>query len=194
MQRKYKTLNFYNKSEIQERLQTYFKFMVVRHPLKRIASAYEDKFFKQGSSPVTFQLYNKKIQRKVIGSVPKKFRKSRVVTFEQFAKYLTMTDPSEYDSHWARYHDLCSPCDIHYDYIAKLETLDTDAPVIISHLKKSTAHASGLQVPSYNANHNETKDKPYKEYYKDINQTTLLKLQDIYSFDFKLFDYGRSII
>ena len=43
------SLASFSKTEIHERLKTYFKFLVVRHPLKRILSAYLNKFEPYGN-------------------------------------------------------------------------------------------------------------------------------------------------
>ena len=40
----FRRLSNYSKSEINQRLKTYFKFLVVRHPMERLLSAYRSKF------------------------------------------------------------------------------------------------------------------------------------------------------
>jgi len=39
---------------------------------------------------------------------------------------------NQWDHHWMTYQRLCHPCHIRYDFIAKLETMQTDARVLLS--------------------------------------------------------------
>ena len=112
--------------------------MVVRHPLERLASAYHDKFVTRKTSKVTFSKYKKKILHAVHAV---NVSKPVPVTFQHFIQYLTMVNPAKFDEHWQLYNDRCAPCTIEYDYIAKLETMSSDLPVLLQRLSKDTTTA-----------------------------------------------------
>ena len=78
------SLASFSKTEIQERLKTYFKFLVVRHPLKRIVSAYLNKFEPYGNLSdvhVRFKGYLPFIQKQKYGN-------SSAVAFSDFVEYI----------------------------------------------------------------------------------------------------------
>ncbi len=75
-------------SVIDRRYQDYFKFVVVRHPLQRVVSAYYE----------------------VIAKLKKyKNHKGKPLDFRQYVKAITgkMLD---YNPHWRRYHNRCKLC------------------------------------------------------------------------------------
>ena len=79
-----RSLAEFSKAEIQERLKTYFKFLVVSHPLKRIVSAYFNKFEPYGNLSdvhISFKGYLPFIQRQNYG-------KSSVIAFSDFVEYI----------------------------------------------------------------------------------------------------------
>ena len=75
----------FSKGEIQERLKTYFKFLVVRHPWERILSAYWSKFGRfRNLSDVHFRFkgYLPFIQRQI-------YKSNSNITFSDFVEYIT---------------------------------------------------------------------------------------------------------
>ena len=79
------SLASFSKTEIHERLKTYFKFLVVRHPLKRIVSAYLNKFEPYGNLSnvhARFKGYLPFIQKQRYGN-------SSSVAFSDFVEYIT---------------------------------------------------------------------------------------------------------
>ena len=79
------SLAAFSKEEIQERLTTYFKFFVVRHPFIRLLSAYWSKFGRFGDlSDVHFRFK---------GYLPfllrQKYKSNSNVTFSDFVEYIT---------------------------------------------------------------------------------------------------------
>ena len=79
------SLAAFSKEEIQKRLKTYFKFLVVRHPLIRLLSTYWSKFGRFGNlSDVHFRFkgYLPFLQRQ-------KYKSSSNITFSDFVEYIT---------------------------------------------------------------------------------------------------------
>ena len=68
--------------------------------------------------------------------LPASSSKSALPTFKDFVKYLINDVPSKdniiskahgvSDIHWMPYYVNCAPCDIHYDIIMKMETMNED--------------------------------------------------------------------
>ena len=107
----------------------YYKIMVARHPFDRIYSAYVNKFktnvdlpFKKKHGYNILNLFHK--------DLPKETRKKgEGVTFSEFIQYTKL--PMGKNPHWEPTYNLCEPCEIHYDKILKVETLDPDTEDVI---------------------------------------------------------------
>ena len=77
-------LSSYSSDEVTERLATYRKLLVVRHPLTRLVSAYDDKIARVNP-------YGEKIRRKIIAMTSSRDVNTsshfQQITFEQFIRY-----------------------------------------------------------------------------------------------------------
>ena len=103
------------------------KFMFVREPYERLFSAYVDKLFAPNALYWSY-----------IGTfITNNFRKNATqvsklcghdTTFEEFVRYFlhSQTTHEKRDSHFVPIFEHCSPCEIDYDYIGKLETFKED--------------------------------------------------------------------
>ena len=126
--------SFDSESEILHRLDTYFKFLVVRHPLDRLLSGYyeklvkNNKYYKQGLGKYIVELVRKEPTHRALTEADE-------FTFTELLMMLLIFHQNwkKVDGHWENYFKLCLPCAIKYDYIAKLETSDFDAQHIIQH-------------------------------------------------------------
>ena len=227
-----KFLSEYNWEEIQHRLNTYFKFIVVRDPLKRFLSAYKDKFEKRGHAALLFNLY-KTFINKVNGISD--VHSDRTISFPEFTKYvinvykeslklvnnltldginMDMLDSGSQffdthivnrsyaesvilgtekthlkglrllDVHWARYSSMCHPCLVNYDYIANLDTLEDDAPVILKQLG-----FTGDPPKLISEKHPKTTNSKEIKYYGQLTTEQIDTLKIIYKNDLKLFGF-----
>ena len=176
-------LNTYNASEIQIRLKSYFKFMVARHPLVRLLSGYRDKL------EVWDAMFEFKVGRfiKQLHFSANQSKRARV-TFEEFVHYLVNKSPVDYNFHWRPFTLLCQPCEIHYDYIVKLETSHVDYPYIFSKLKNMTDSKRRI-LKSMKAHKTTTDLESIKKYYDRIPAPYMNTLETIYRFDLNLFGY-----
>ena len=108
-------------------LSSYYKFMVVRHPLTRLVSAYNDKIIgggdRQGFQPVI----------RVIRQQHNK-AENTTVTFSDFLEYILELSPRRLNQHWRPISMVCDPCHVEYDKIIKLETQKEDLREIFSRL------------------------------------------------------------
>ena len=178
-------LNSYNHSERLIRLKTYFKFMVARHPMVRVLSAYREKL------ELPNQYYHSFLGRPIerqYGHVPPRQSKGDNVTFEQMVRYLVDRRPTVYDHHWTPVSLLCKPCEIQYDYIARLETSNADYEHIFSKLKDVPGSKKGLPE-SVTTHKGRTDFDNVKNYYQQVPLTYINTLVEKYNLDFHLFGY-----
>ena len=118
-------LSDYPQKEREFRLKNYFKYMIVRNPFERLYSSYKYMHVKKDYSPKHMnQWINKTLRNSTSppGSTPKWLEPP--VTFKEFLAYLAREysygKPGSEDQHWATYNNICDPCHIDYDYIAKV--------------------------------------------------------------------------
>ncbi|KAM6940062.1 carbohydrate sulfotransferase 12-like [Xenentodon cancila] len=175
------------------KLQHYTKFLFVRDPFVRLISAFRNKFgrpnedFYRHFGSVMLHRYGN-----VTGSLPataaKAFAAGLKPTFQQFIAYLL--DPetereSIFNEHWRQVYRLCHPCQVKYDFIGHLETLDTDEKHLLKLLKVDHL----LRFPS--GAQNRTATSWEKDWFAQIPITTRRELYKLYEPDFKLFGYPK---
>lgn len=189
--------------DLEERdfvMKNYTKFIIVRHPFTRVLSAYRNKLEPNGTYESTHSNSSKKYYwRNRIGSkILKQYRGAETaneymehperyeLTFKEFVDFISThaRKPSLNDRHWQRMAEICYPCDIEYDYIAKVETLPEDSIYFLlsngfsSHLQNYANHAT-----------NSSSLTSVLQYYSSLSEESKDKLYQRYKVDFQLFDY-----
>ena len=185
----------FNKEERDQKLRDYYKILVVRHPLDRFVSCWNDKL------AVPWNLSNPEWQRTGPPMI-KMFRKvpqgstlekeiSKGVTLQEFAWYvnhLEQNSPDEHDPHWNTHYRLCHPCSIDYNLIVKVETMQIDTKEVLKRL-----HLNGTEFPLIHARR--TKEKKTLNLQKtivdlrNISSESLQQIKQFYKLDMELFDY-----
>ncbi len=107
-----------------------FKFVVVRDPYTRIASAYQDKI----------RMLNKQRSKFWIRSVQQAAAQQDVainddISFEEFVRVISAQPVEEMDAHWRPQYFEGRFGLIKYDYIAHLEMLSSDLPYILERIE-----------------------------------------------------------
>ena len=105
-------------------------------------------------------------------------------TFQEFLKFIAKTQI--YDEHWKPYYIECAPCEIDYQYILKMESLDKEQVYFATKFNL-------LQFLPDTTNRNpvgRTQLETAKEYYSQISKQLLQEVYELYEFDFRLFDYS----
>ena len=144
------------RSNNSNNLKNYFKFLMVRHPLQRLASAYMDRIVNVKKSNQTFE------------------------TFLRGASRFAHTNP-----HWSPFINTCHPCSIHYDYIAHLETVQEDLPIILTRLNiTDIAHIFS------HSGRGSTKSLMYKGMYTNISKSVLQNIFIKFQPDADMFGYS----
>ncbi|XP_042341684.1 carbohydrate sulfotransferase 12-like [Plectropomus leopardus] len=175
------------------KLQHYTKFLFVRDPFVRLISAFRNKFgrpnedfYKQFGSVMLRRYGN------VSGSLPERaaeaFAAGIKPTFQQFITYLL--DPetereSIFNEHWRQVYRLCHPCQVKYDFIGRLETLETDA----EHLLKLLEVDHLIRFPS--GARNRTAASWERDWFRQIPMAMRRELYKLYEPDFELFGYPK---
>lgn len=184
-------LNTYkNMTEIRHKIEVYFKFIIVRDPLKRLLSAYRDRFLKTKDRA----LYRNVIGRKII----EHYRQGsaspadtmEVVNFNEFVDYTTRNalKSGKLDPHWNTFQRNCRLCLINYDFIGKLETFNEDSNYILKRISTknikpvSSAHGPHWKLPN-------ATEALFERYYKTLWPETYEQVEKVYHFDCKAFGY-----
>ncbi|KAJ0062559.1 hypothetical protein NL108_017097 [Boleophthalmus pectinirostris] len=193
-------LSSYRPPEITHRLDSYFKFLIVRDPFERLISAFKDKFvlnprfepwYKLDIAPAIIRKY-----RRFHGDHgAAEDERGAGLRFEDFVRYLGDAEGRHrldrqfgaHIIHWLSYVELCAPCDIDYDVIGHHETLERDAAHILR-----AAGIDGLvtypHIPPGITRYNRTK---VQSYFSGIGKRDARRLFARYQGDFTLFGYER---
>nr|XP_054756837.1 carbohydrate sulfotransferase 11-like isoform X1 [Lytechinus pictus] len=182
-----------SKEEQEYRLQNYRKVMFVRNPLARVVSAYKNKFADLAvyrTAPPVFHKFGKRIVKRYRNNPsPLALTTGENVTFAEFVTYLTnKNERLEFDRHWKEMYKLCSPCQIHYDFIGKLENAYDEAEYVLRNMNFTRS----LSFPGRENSHpTNVSSSGTDEYFENFSTETLRALWDIYHTDFELFGYPK---
>ena len=104
-------------SSLENKLRKYTGFMIARHPMDRLYSAFRDKILRK--------------------SIVVKNINGRTITpsFSRFLTFLAMSNPTSYNRHWKPNWVLCNPCMYNYDYILKMESFDRDSGSLLRQVR-----------------------------------------------------------
>ena len=172
----WKRLYQYSEEERNIRLQTYFKFLFVRDPLKRLLSAYKNKFI--GNDRGVSRSARMHI---IMEYRPKDLnKKNNWVSFPEFIQYFS--EDRERNQHWRQYEKLCHPCAVNYSFIGHLETLEDDAHLLL----KMAAIDDRVSFPPV---HKSTSSSEILDYYSQVPVEYITRLGKLYRSDFEMFGY-----
>ena len=170
-------------------LRHYTKFLVVRHPLDRLLSAYYNIVHKSsnglGPGPA------------VIRALELKYKTQRSkLTLTQFVDFLTSTKPVPasvlYDRHYDTFAHACDVCNIHYDYVIRHETMGDDATEVLNMLGFPAdyfRHAEKVH-PGTRRSYTLGLGEKYLYEYNNVPRSKLKKLLRRYQVDMNVFGYG----
>lgn len=146
-----KTLSMFTPNDVKQRLITYTKFMAVRDPIKRLLSAFQNKFrqFDAGALPFHDNFGKLMIERYRDNPSNESLRTGENVTLSEFFRFVTDANipwGKRAESHWMPFQNLCHPCLIDYDYIATVETLEEDSNFILDRVFHTDFRLQSLQA------------------------------------------------
>ena len=127
--------------KMKERMKTWKKAIIVREPMERLASCYNDKFIepvKDHMSPISIKKLRDRV-RIMAARLHNGLRKK--ISFNDFlvTKVINARDKAIHDmaKHWAPYYKSCSPCTMGLDYIIRLDPTMEETKVNFSASLKS---------------------------------------------------------
>ena len=167
--------------EVQRRLRNFFKFVFVRDPLKRLVSAYRNKFLRK--NPYFHKRYGRRIAKRYRNTDSNIKHNGSDITFTEFLQYVGDSNLEDMNPHWMPISELCQLCQMKYDFIGSFEKLREDSERVLR-----------LVNVSRNINFPQKQRRWYKPYnpYELIDRVPsdiLQKALDKYSTDYKLLSY-----
>ncbi|XP_048465270.1 carbohydrate sulfotransferase 12 [Rhincodon typus] len=182
----------FSKHLMKIKLKKYTKFLFVRDPFVRLISAFRSKFeiknedfYNRFAIPM-LQLYANYSDPP--STVNEAFSAGIKPSFVNFIQYLL--DPQTeknmpFNEHWRQVYRLCHPCQINYDFIGKLESLDEDA----SYLLKLLNVEKLVQFPQ--SLRNRTVNSWEEDWFSKIPVAWRKQLYELYMPDFVIFGYPK---
>jgi hypothetical protein len=163
----------------------YHKFIVVRHPLDRLLSAYYNMIHYQEGEPGPLETMPDillQFDEELHGDI-------RNLSFNQFVEYIANPKSKFYnDRHWIPYTKTCLICEVEYDHIFRLETLDAEFDMFKEGIQASKELS--LEIPNLNLHKRPKNRSVVLEEYKALPLGLMYKVLDRYSNDMKVFGYG----
>ena len=92
---------------------------------------------------------------------------------------------AQYNDHWVPYWLHCHVCQLEYDIVGKMETVEEDMKFIMDTTGLS---ATNLSLPW--ANRRGSSNSVSLEYFEKLSQTQIDGLYNIYQPDFEMFGYS----
>ena len=172
----------YSPEEILSRLQKYTKFIVVRHPLDRLISAYTDKFLVHTVYP---SRRNKTIMGMFGANAVELINGLPRISLQQF---LAMILRAPHNRHWMKYVGLCQPCRVQYDSVLKLETLESDLEQILPFFRNPGQQT--VKIPHWNRERYQTnKLNSVTETIHKVDPQLVRRILNFFRDDMALFGY-----
>ncbi|XP_042208731.1 carbohydrate sulfotransferase 11-like isoform X1 [Homarus americanus] len=162
------------KTNLRQKLSTYTKYLIVRHPFERLLSAYKNKI----KGP------QKKFQQKTVYNYAKKIRpnvKRSDIQWTEFVDYLNNGGDRK-NRHWNVFARHCYLCSIEYDIVGKYETLGVDS----EHFLRRVRAPEWLHFPEY---HPTKTSSELQKYMRNLTKMQIDRLYRTYEKDFRLFQY-----
>ncbi|TSK38378.1 Carbohydrate sulfotransferase 8 [Bagarius yarrelli] len=175
---------------VSERLRSYTKVLFIREPMERLVSAFRDKF----ESPNSYYhpVFGKPIISKYrVNASKSALRTGSGVTFQEFIRYLLdVHRPIGMDIHWEPVSQLCSPCLLDYDFIGKLETIESEANFLL----RKVGAPKNLTFPSFKDRNPEavrTSKHLAQRYFTQLSASERQKVYDFFYMDYLMFNYSK---
>ncbi|CAF1172293.1 unnamed protein product [Rotaria sp. Silwood1] len=201
--------DFFNKYYLTENFQflfkntnkKLFKFLLVRHPFRRIYSVYYDKFinnhiddtlsgWKQLEEDILLQMKTNETLLTI--------RRNDIrLDFRTFLLYIidSIRKKRLINSHWEQVVQRCATCLINYDWIGKVENLDRDGKFLTDKLNK-ISNKTHLEFPPKESQKKEKSQKSLDDFkifqlFRNTiqNDDDFQVLINYYKPDFEIFNY-----
>ena len=187
-------LVLYSETERKAILQNYTTFLMVRHPLERLVSAFQNKFTGKSNNQVSHQFkYGRdiaRLYRNYTHAHDETFKYGYKVTFPEFVRYLT--DPKvpymyKDNSHWTRNISLCPVCQgFRPDFILSIDNFEEDVGWIL----KLLFHVNpNKYIKTRRNSSKQHSSSVYRKMLASLPKDLYKKLVSLYDIDFKMYQY-----
>ena len=166
-------------------LKNFYKFMFVRDPYERLASAYRNKWLNNKNIELHANL-GRRIIAKYRYNNTKEPQHGDDVSFTEFVQYLTDNPPWDVNEHWMPYEDLCRPCNIQYDFIGSIDTLRRD---VVHAMRQIHANETKYHMIKISGSPLTQSKKKSAGFLKELPKKYFDKLLAYFKRDHELFDY-----
>ncbi|XP_023331183.1 carbohydrate sulfotransferase 11 [Eurytemora carolleeae] len=150
-------------------------FLLVRHPFSRLISAYRDKIFINPGSYAGIRIRKR---------LEEKSKIDKPASFSDFVRFVLESPLDELDPHWYPYSLQCTPCQIKYSGILKLESLERDWNWFMQY--------TNINVNINHLNRYGSK-KTSEEYLSRLSPYLQNQLYNKFKQDFLLFNYTKHL-
>ena len=153
----------YTLEEMKFRLSHYRKFMLIRHPLERLISAFRD------HKPIKLFAGNKKL------------------TFKKFLTSVlqtpNLTRPAK------PLYQICNPCKIQYDFVGSLDSFSDDIETLLEEIHATEA----VTIPRRNeTGYTQNRSSSLVEkYFENIPLNTIEMIENMFEMDYVVFGFTR---
>ena len=187
--------------EIRYRLDNYFTFMITRHPMERLISAYRDKitdhayskhsFLKRFRLPVLQYVRPELFSEAWNASESERERlleelgKQHMPSFREFIQWIV--ENRIVDENWLSAVDSCHPCAHKWSAILRLETMVSDKSLLLERLGTDAPEEIERMHPT--ANHSSFFSSLYLREWEDIPDEHEEYFLEQYREDMELFGY-----
>ena len=174
-------------------MSNYTKFLVVRHPFTRLVSSYQDKI----KNPKA----NKHIQDNILQNLsPNQQNKHAPYPyFQDFIEKVLDKDWKHYkDRNWQTFDSICQPCHVKYDYVLKLESIESELLPILTKLSSRTKpmhHLIAMIAPKKKSRtpkiikDSRLRGRSVVAEYFNVTREQRIALKDMFKVDLDLFGY-----
>lgn len=174
----YARLSDYSLREQRALLATSCKFMVVRHPLTRLAAVYKQKF--EANNAYFHKRYGREIvSRHRPGS--RGTTRGDDVTFAEFVESIGSREIL--NEHWASQEELCLPCTLQYDLVLHYEKLADESLKLLQQLQLLDA------ARAFPLSWNSVSRHDLHRLWESVSPSSIGRVVQLYRRDFLLFGY-----
>ena len=179
------TLNgAYTSRNFTQKYKNYHKILAVRHPFTRLVSAYKDKIADDvdNRNSKTYMHMVDAYRSNDTNALPPVH--AMKPTWEEFARFVSSMKANEGNRHWMKYNELCLPCVINYDTIAKLETQEHDVHEFMSRVQAEDTLSLKHRHSSVGNG-----SKTTLQYIQELPNDIIESLKDHFKEDMAMFGY-----
>lgn len=175
------------------------RFLFVRHPFARLASAYRERIATLPNQRIEPEPYYDGIRRLICVRYLNFYRihpswshitqcNNTIPIFQHFVEYIlsnamTPIGIDRMDSHWKPYSVICQVCKFKYNFIGRQESFKDDFGLL---LKRFNISGWNVEKRRGSSGFNRT---TYQELYASLSDELICLLRKLYKDDFELFNY-----